>query len=337
MLQEINYRSNLDGTHIHSDYYATTDPKALIVVIHGMAEHRGRYRELGERFNASGYDVLVPDQRGHGDSPVEGLMGYYGEKKGMERQLYDFIEILKLANEKQLPVYFLGHSMGSLWARFILKRYPNLAQKMLLSGTPAYQKGTQVLSPLVSGISTFSPQKPAGWIARQMNAGFNKSVPNALTEFDWLSFDRDNIAAYMQDPKCGFPFTLAGYAVLMDLMEEIYAAIPGRSTTRTCRSCFSPRPCRQSSGRRRREGPGRSAAQVTTTSACATRPIPSRNLQRSGEGRGLLGGDRVFDGPKALKTVKPPLWRPLDTICDLLTGQLASCTIVWRSLRTTTD
>ncbi len=226
MLQEINYRSNLDGTHIHSDYYATTDPKALIVVIHGMAEHRGRYRELGERFNASGYDVLVPDQRGHGDSPVEGLMGYYGEKKGMERQLYDFIEILKLANEKQLPVYFLGHSMGSLWARFILKRYPNLAQKMLLSGTPAYQKGTQVLSPLVSGISTFSPQKPAGWIARQMNAGFNKSVPNALTEFDWLSFDRDNIAAYMQDPKCGFPFTLAGYAVLMDLMEEIYAGDP---------------------------------------------------------------------------------------------------------------
>lgn len=226
MLKPIQYQSNLDGTHITADYYAIEDSKALILIIHGMAEHRGRYAALAERLNMAGYDVLVPDQRGHGDSPVEGHYGYYGEKKGMERQLYDFIEILKLANEKQLPLYFLGHSMGTLWVRFIMKRYPNLAKKVLLSGTPAYQKGTQVVSPLVSGISSFSPQKPATWIARQMNDSFNKQVPNALTEFDWLSFDRDNIARYMQDPKCGFPFTLAGYAVLFDLMEEVYGGDP---------------------------------------------------------------------------------------------------------------
>ncbi len=50
------------------------EPKAVLLVVHGLAEHSGRYMNLVNHFVTQGYAVYGFDQRGHGRSP--GRRGY---------------------------------------------------------------------------------------------------------------------------------------------------------------------------------------------------------------------------------------------------------------------
>ena len=50
-----------------------TEPGVILLVVHGLAEHSGRYRKLAERFVTLNYGVFTLDHRGHGKS--EGLWG----------------------------------------------------------------------------------------------------------------------------------------------------------------------------------------------------------------------------------------------------------------------
>ena len=51
---------------------------------------------------------------------------------------------------------------------------------------------------------------------------FNKSVENPRTEADWLSYDTDNVDAYLADEKCGVPFTVQGYGELFELVIRMH-------------------------------------------------------------------------------------------------------------------
>ena len=52
--------------------------------------------------------------------------------------------------------------------------------------------------------------------------GYAKAVPGAETECDWLSVNKENVAAYIKDPLCGFKFTLNGYKNLIGLLAAIF-------------------------------------------------------------------------------------------------------------------
>ncbi len=46
-----------------------TQPRAIVALLHGLAEHAGRYDALAERLNAAGIELVAVDLRGHGRSP----------------------------------------------------------------------------------------------------------------------------------------------------------------------------------------------------------------------------------------------------------------------------
>ena len=48
--------------------YFIANPKATIIISHGIAEHSGRYKELAGILNENGYDVITFDHLGHGKS-----------------------------------------------------------------------------------------------------------------------------------------------------------------------------------------------------------------------------------------------------------------------------
>ncbi|MDO5733822.1 MAG: alpha/beta fold hydrolase [Eubacteriales bacterium] len=226
-IETVQHKSNADGCLLHGDLYLPDSAQAFVFLIHGMAEYRKRYRAYAESLAGQNYQVLTMDLRGHGDSPCDGLMGYWGDSKGLERQLLDFIDCIKKFNRQALPVFIFGHSMGSLWARLILQNYPELASAYLLSGSPGKNiKEDAVLSAvsgLASGLSLLGPKTPAKFIAENMNKAFLKKLEKPLTKYDWLSFDRDNIISYIEDPLCGFPFTRSGYKTLAELYEAVYS------------------------------------------------------------------------------------------------------------------
>ena len=106
-------------------------PKAIVLLVHGYAEHLGRYEHVAARLNRSGYGVYAVDHWGHGRS--DGVPGFVPAFS----VYVDGVEAL-LAQVKTLqpaaPRILLGHSMGGLIAATTLLRGQHEFVGAVLSG-----------------------------------------------------------------------------------------------------------------------------------------------------------------------------------------------------------
>ena len=102
-----------DGLKLFSQSWTTErKPKALVVIIHGVGEHSGRYAHVARVFNENRFHVFSFDQRGHGKSE-----GPRGHTPSTEQLMYDIIKAIHVAKETfgtELPVFLYGHSLGAL-------------------------------------------------------------------------------------------------------------------------------------------------------------------------------------------------------------------------------
>jgi alpha-beta hydrolase superfamily lysophospholipase len=85
------------------------EPRAAIVLVHGLGEHLGRYSHVGPQFTAAGFDVRGTDLRGFGGS--EGPRAWVDS---FETLLDDLAEDVVAAAGLGVPVVLLGHSVGGL-------------------------------------------------------------------------------------------------------------------------------------------------------------------------------------------------------------------------------
>jgi len=100
-------------------------PKGVVVLIHGIGEHSGRYAHLARYLTASGYVMLAFDQRGHG-----GSMGKRGHTPSYDALMGDIDDFLSETNYRYsgIPCVIYGHSFGgNLVLNYVLRRRPNLA------------------------------------------------------------------------------------------------------------------------------------------------------------------------------------------------------------------
>ncbi|HMU37468.1 MAG TPA: alpha/beta hydrolase [Pseudomonadota bacterium] len=112
-----------DGTPLRVDAYSTqrTEPRGVVVVVHGFAEHRRRYEHLANFLSEHGFHVLTGDLRGHGESGGE--RGYIERFSNYVDDVSAFVrtaeETFSMPNRAQ-PILF-GHSMGGLvCSQFVL-------------------------------------------------------------------------------------------------------------------------------------------------------------------------------------------------------------------------
>ena len=172
-----------------------------------------------------GYACVVHDLRGHGESVAgQDDLGYFGEK-GLDALVEDLRQVSSYARDRWsgLPVYLLGHSMGSLIARAYLKRCPDL-DGLILSGTPSYQAAVVPAGLLISAIGKFRGERYRSALVNKLFFGnFNSRIKNPASPFAWLNTDAAAVDAYDKDPLCGFPFTLNGFAALRNLLIDVYS------------------------------------------------------------------------------------------------------------------
>ncbi len=88
-------------------------PERLLVVIHGFAEHSGRYDRFGTWFAERGSAVHAYDHRGHGRSC--GRRNYVSRFDDFLDDLDSFIELAR-GEHPDVPLTLVGHSMGGLIA-----------------------------------------------------------------------------------------------------------------------------------------------------------------------------------------------------------------------------
>lgn len=93
--------------------YAAEAARALIILVHGYGDHRGRYQRTAEHLASRGFSVLSFDQRGHGESP-----GQRGHCESFEDYLVDLESACAFATSlaPTLPQILLAHSHGGLVA-----------------------------------------------------------------------------------------------------------------------------------------------------------------------------------------------------------------------------
>ena len=72
------YLDSCGGGRLHCAIWTPEgEPKAVVQLIHGIAEHIGRYDEFARFLNAHGYVVAADDHMGHGGSVENGVKGYF--------------------------------------------------------------------------------------------------------------------------------------------------------------------------------------------------------------------------------------------------------------------
>lgn len=185
------------------------NPKGIIVIIHGMAEHIERYDGLAGFLNNNGYIVYGTDQRGHGKT--SGRRGFFTIKNGWKRVILDQEEFFTFINESNnnLPISYIAHSMGSFIMRNMLSRNRISINRVILSGTGLHNSvKANLATSLASLITTFiGNTKPASFLDNMVNGPMAASIPEPITNFDWLSRDSHEVAKYINDTNCGFKCT----------------------------------------------------------------------------------------------------------------------------------
>lgn len=187
-----SFLSAADGTEIIT--YAWADvagkPAGVVQIAHGLAEHGERYARFAKALNAAGFLAHAVDHRGHGRT-ADGRLGEFGPA-GFEGLIADVVQFgaALRAQHDSLPLFLLGHSMGSFAAQAAILDHASTWSGVVLSGSTA-------LDMLAAAMANAPADAPTGLEA--FNAGFEHR-----TGYEWLSRDDAEVDAYVADPWCGW-------------------------------------------------------------------------------------------------------------------------------------
>ena len=212
-MENITLKS-VSGKPLRVYVWPVDHPKAVIQLVHGMAEHMARYDRLALALNAAGYAVVGHDHLGHGPIAEKGDLGYFGPKDGWDHLIQDMHRVTEYAKQRfpGVGLVLLGHSMGSFCAREYLIRYGNELSACVISGTGWHPAALATAARGMAAMcGALSWTKPANLVNNMGFGSYNKAFAPARTPFDWLSRDEKEVDKYVADPLCGFVFTARGF------------------------------------------------------------------------------------------------------------------------------
>ena len=156
--------------------------RGVVIVVHGLGEHAGRYEHVARQLNEWGFAVRGYDQCGHGESG--GPRGSLPTDTRLLDDLADIIDSTRLRMSKKTPLILLGHSMGGL----VVGRFVSLGIRVvegLIMSSPALDAGMSAFQKvLVSLLPKIAP---------------NLRVGNGVKP-QFISHDPAVVAAYRADP-----------------------------------------------------------------------------------------------------------------------------------------
>lgn len=164
---------------------AEGDARAVLLFVHGLAEHSGRYLHVLDHFANAGFDCWAYDYRGHGQSP--GLRVHVGQ---FDEFLVDLTAARRLVREAQpdLPFFLVGHSQGGL---IVLREALTHPQGL---------EGIVVSSPFLGMHPDAAPPAPLHMVANIVSTFAPKLMFSKVAEPSALSRDPKVPEAYIADP-----------------------------------------------------------------------------------------------------------------------------------------
>lgn len=197
------------GGRLHGCRWAPEGaPRAVVQIVHGIAEHVERYDDFANFLTARGCLVVAEDHMGHGGSVAEGdPMGYF--EGGWFTAVACSYRLLTETRREypDVPYILFGHSMGSFMARTILCKYPDSGiAAAVICGTGWQPRAAMpaVIKLVDTVCKREGEKKPSPTLEKLVFGSYNRRVEHPRTPNDWLTRDERIVDAYNSDPKCGF-------------------------------------------------------------------------------------------------------------------------------------
>ena len=201
---------SIDNKHIYRYLSESPNPKGIIHISHGMAEHIKRYKWIINKLNIDGYHVISIDHRGHGKRVGMNPKGFFNDQNGWSLVVDDLLQLINQSKQEfpNLKQFLLAHSMGS-WIALSALQKNLIIDGLVLSGSSKpfrviiwIQKILIKIQILLSGKRSVS-----NFLDRITLGSYNKFFKPNRTKKDWISSDNENVDNYVSDPMCGFPVT----------------------------------------------------------------------------------------------------------------------------------
>jgi len=201
---------SIDNKYIYKDLSSSINPKGIVHICHGMAEHIGRYNWLIKKLNDDGYHVISIDHRGHGNRIGDNPKGFFDEKDGWNMVVEDLSVLIEMSKQDypDLKQFLIAHSMGSWIALSALQN--NIAiDGLILSGSSKPAKLMIIIQKILIKIQIllFGKKSVSIFLDNITLGSYNNFFKPNRTKKDWISSDNDNVDNYIDDDLCGFPVT----------------------------------------------------------------------------------------------------------------------------------
>lgn len=189
---------------LYGSSWEVDKPKAIVLIVTGMAEHSRRYDDFANFLNKYNYSVYSIDHYGQGNGK-NGELGNPGRDFffKMEETIKEFILAKKA--ETSLKVYVFSHSMGSFIMQGFIENYSIILDKVVLCGTngknPLVKFG-YLYSEIF--INAHNYNKKAGLIHKLVIGAYENSVKDRKNNNEWLSYNNYNVEKYSEDPFSGY-------------------------------------------------------------------------------------------------------------------------------------
>ena len=171
------------GVALHTATWRPEHPKAILVISHGYAEHLGRYEHVAAGLVDAGFVVWALDHRGHGRS--DGARMVITDMSSAGRDI-DRLADRAAAADPELPLFLLGHSMGSVIATEALLFDTSRWTGAILSGSPMAASST-LPAFQIEMLRRLARLRPSLRIAPQLSA-------------DTICSDPKVVQSYLDDP-----------------------------------------------------------------------------------------------------------------------------------------
>jgi len=225
--EEFYYDSFCNTNRIHAiKWVPEGTPLCIVQIVHGMAEHMERYEEFAAFLTEHNIMVAGADHLGHGLSMGDNPPGYFCKKEPGKTLVEDVRTLKNVIREEypDVPYVLFGHSMGSFIARNFVHSYSNEIDGAVISATGMLPNGlVRVLKVMVEVLIRIRGEYHVSKFVNYLAFGsYLKRIKNPKTKYDWLSTDEDSVQKYLQDPLCGFIFTLNGFKGLAESLIGLY-------------------------------------------------------------------------------------------------------------------
>ncbi len=190
--------------------------RASMLIIHGIAEHGGRYDRFARFLASKGLVVYALDLPGHGRTAAPGHLGSAGPFAWVDMTAaVTALTLFVHRRHADLPMFSFGHSMGSALNQWQIQNHGDLLEGAILCGTfGEMPEGLEAekIGALAASLAQADASVKTAPSQAMLHAvgGFAQAfvqdgqTPNGS---EWQTRDPDEVEAFLADPLCGFVFS----------------------------------------------------------------------------------------------------------------------------------